>query len=224
MGVYIGSLASLAIINEGAKYAKKNDTNNGVSMWDQSQPRWKNLLEKNDASTIWKAINWKGKVSENNAVQPEDGQFKVYFEDLLSTDQRNPEDTDLTNSPYIPVLDNPFNLIELNSALKDVKTGKSYTGICPGLFKWLPMVWLIFFLTLFNIAFQGLRYPTQWTYSKLITLLKSGNRMRCGNYRGISIMDTLAKIYDKMILNRLTQWSSIDKCQAGAQKGRGCIE
>ena len=37
-------------------------------------------------------------------------------------------------------------------------------------------------------------------------------------------MDTLAKIYDKIILNRLTQWASIDKCQAGAQKGRGCIE
>ena len=27
-----------------------------------------------------------------------------------------------------------------------------------------------------------------------------------------------------MILNRLTLWMSIDKCQAGAQKGRGCIE
>ena len=37
-------------------------------------------------------------------------------------------------------------------------------------------------------------------------------------------MDTLAKVYDKLILNRLTLWSSIDKCQAGAQKGRGCIE
>ena len=37
-------------------------------------------------------------------------------------------------------------------------------------------------------------------------------------------MDTLAKVYDKMILNRLTLWSSIDECQAGAQKGRGCIE
>ncbi len=48
--------------------------------------------------------------------------------------------------------------------------------------------------------------------------------MCCGNYRGISIMDTLAKVYDKLILNRLTLWSSIDKCQAGAQKGRGCIE
>ena len=48
--------------------------------------------------------------------------------------------------------------------------------------------------------------------------------MSCDNYRGISIMDTLAKIYDTMIMNRLLLWFSIDKCQAGAQKGRSCLE
>ena len=37
-------------------------------------------------------------------------------------------------------------------------------------------------------------------------------------------MDTLAKIYDTMILNRLLKWYNINKCQAGAQKGRSCLE
>ena len=37
-------------------------------------------------------------------------------------------------------------------------------------------------------------------------------------------MDTLAKVFDKLLLNRLMLWSNIDKCQAGAQRGRGCIE
>ena len=37
-------------------------------------------------------------------------------------------------------------------------------------------------------------------------------------------MDTLAKVYDKLLLNRLSLWSAIDKCQTGAQKSRGCIE
>ena len=216
--------ASLKIINEGAKNAKLEQANCRENIWDQSQPRWKNLIERNDSSTIWKAINWKGKMSENDTVQPRDEQFKLHFENLLNTDQRNVPDIDLTDSPHIPVLDDPFTLSELNSALKELKTGKSYMGVCPGLIGRLPILWLIFFLTLFNVAFQGLRYPVQWTYSKLITLFKSGNRMCCGNYRGISIMDTLAKVYDKLILNRLTLWSSIDKCQAGAQKGRGCIE
>ena len=37
-------------------------------------------------------------------------------------------------------------------------------------------------------------------------------------------MNTLAKLYDYLILNRLKLWTSIDKCQAGAQSGRGCVE
>ncbi len=37
-------------------------------------------------------------------------------------------------------------------------------------------------------------------------------------------MDTLAKIYDMMIQNRLRLWCDVDKCQAGAQKNRGCME
>ena len=84
--------------------------------------------------------------------------------------------------------------------------------------------WLMFLLTLFNIIFQLLIYPVQWVYSKLVVHFKSGNRMACENYRGISIMDTLAKVYDKLLLNRLSLWSAIDKCQARAQKGRGCTE
>ena len=170
---------SLKVICEGAKNAKKDITNSGESAWDQSQPRWKNLLERNDSGTIWKAINWKGKISDNNTTQPSDEEFKLHFEDLLNTDQGTTQDTDLSDSPYIPVLDNPFTLPELDSALKDLGTGKSYTGICPGLLVGLPMAWLVFFLTLFNVVFQGLRYPVQWTYSKLITLFKSGNRMTC---------------------------------------------
>ena len=215
--------SSLKVINEGAKNTKLEITHRG-NIWEQSQPRWRNLIEKNDSSTIWKAINWKGKISEKDKAQPRDEQFKLHFESLLNTDERNVPDIDLTDSIHIPVLDNPFTLTELNNALRELKTGKSYTGICPGLLVQMPVLWLIFFLTLFNVVFQGLTYPVEWTYSKLVTLFKSGNRMACGNYRGISIMDTLAKVYDKMILNRLTLWSSIDKCQAGAQKGRGCIE
>ena len=185
---------SLNIIHKCAKKAKLESRNLDENNWDQSQPRWKNLLENNDSKTIWKAIDWKGKISDENGNQPDSEQFKLHFEDLLNTDQEDQPDIDLSDSPYMPVVDDPFTLGEMNNALKDLKAGKSYTGICPGLFVRLPLVWLMFFLTLFNIAFQGFYYPVQWTYSKLITLFKSGDRLCCGNYRGISIMDTMAKI------------------------------
>ena len=48
--------------------------------------------------------------------------------------------------------------------------------------------------------------------------------MICGNYRGISIGDTIGKLYGKVLGNRLKQWMDVDNCQAGGQERRGCIE
>ena len=192
--------------------------------WDVSHPEWKRLLDSNDPSLIWKTINWKGELCKKNIETPSDEQFNVHFKNLLNFNTDEQPEPNLDNAPYVPVLDDPFSLLELENVIKEEKVGKSYTGICPGLLRILPVNWIIFLLSLFNIIFQQFSYPTQWMYNKLVVLFKSGDRMDCGNYRGISIMDTLAKVYDKLLLNRLTLWSAIDKCQAGAQKGRGCIE
>ena len=100
----------------------------------------------------------------------------------------------------------------------------SYSGLCPGIIKVLPVSWFLFILSMLNVVFLGVCYPMLWCFSKLVILFKSGDRLSCNNYRGISIMDTLAKMYDTMILNRLKLWYNIDKCQAGAQKQRGCVE
>ena len=48
--------------------------------------------------------------------------------------------------------------------------------------------------------------------------------MDCGNYRGISIVDALAKCYDYLLTNRLTSWYIPCREQAGAQSKRGCTE
>ena len=88
----------------------------------------------------------------------------------------------------------------------------------------LPLQWFLYLLTLFNIVFTQCYYPIEWCYNKLFVLFKSGDRASCDNYRGISVMDSLAKIYDTMIMNRISMWCSIDKCQAGAQNGRSCLE
>ena len=127
-------------------------------------------------------------------------------------------------SPIIPVLDDPFYMHELHIAAENMSKNKSYIGICLGLVGMLPANWLIFFLSIFNVVFACVSYPILWCYNKLIVSYKSGERLNCGNYRGISIMNTLAKLYDILLLNRLTMWANIDKCQAGSQKGCWCIE
>lgn len=82
------------------------------------------------------------------------------------------------------------------------------------------MTWLIYIFNVFNMIFAGLFCPILWRHERLITVFRSGYRLDCGNYRGISVMGTFAKVYDLLILSRLQVWSSTDECQAGARKVR----
>ena len=66
--------------------------------------------------------------------------------------------------------------------------------------------------------------PSLWTYSKLIVIFKKGIRATCGNYRGISINDTLYRIFYKVLYRRLEKWYKPSREQAGCQKNRGCTE
>ena len=55
-------------------------------------------------------------------------------------------------------------------------------------------------------------------------IFKKGEKLCCSNYRGISIINSLAKIYDYVLCNRLMKWFTPDREQAGALPKRGCME
>ena len=194
--------------------------------WDTTRPRWARILDSRDPKLIWKSLNWKGTFDDVKGTQPPDNIFKDHFERLLvQSDGSNIENSvNVDNAPYVPILDDPFMPSELETVTNSLNTGKSYSGICPGIIKILPLSWIMFLLSILNLVFSQSFYPLHWCYNKLVVLFKSGDKLSCDNYRGISIMDTLAKIYDALILNRLLLWCHIDACQAGAQKGRSCLE
>ncbi len=207
-------------INNTAKAAPRRQN----QVWDQTQPRWSRLLACNDSRTIWKAVGWNGLLSESRQPKdmPSDDEFKAHFESLLKPEVTELE-VDLGDSPYIPCLDDPITSEEVQAAVDNMKAA-SYIGVASELLRLVPATLMIFLCSVFNVIFQAQAYPTRWTYSKLVTLFKKGSSVLCGNYRGIAVSDTLSKLYDTVINNRLRHWIAIDKTQAGAQKGRGCIE
>lgn len=58
----------------------------------------------------------------------------------------------------------------------------------------------------------------------MFVIFKKGNRADPNNYRGISVTNAIAKLYDMVLYNRLYQWFKPYREQAGAQKKRGCME
>ena len=144
---------------------------------------WERLLVLNESKSVWQAIDWKGKYnSQQPSSIPSDQAFKQHFESLLNGNcHAEIHDAIETsqNSPYIPLLDDPFEAVELEDAIKKLKPSKGYIGIAPGLIKNIPANWLIFFLGIFNLLFLGAAYPMHWCITKLVTIFKIGVRHSC---------------------------------------------
>ena len=196
---------------------------------DAATTRWERIMNCADDSVLWKAIDWRGQFSpecHDSANEPSESQFQFHLEKLL-----NPVDGEIPmvvpdNHVTIPVLDKIIEEKEVNEVIeRQVKPdrGCGPDGNSPGVFKILPGQWLTFLCYLFNIVFVA-GYPLVWTCAKLIMLFKKGLRSDCDNYRGISVINAIAKIYDYVLNNRLMTWYKPCREQAGAQHKRGCIE
>jgi len=176
---------------------------------DPSTRRWERIMNCGDDSILWKAIDWKGEFNpknRDNEHQPSEEQFQEHLEKLL-----NPSDESITTdlSDYhttIPVLDDPIPVKEVLHVIeKQVKpnAGCGPDGNTPGAFKLLPGQWISFLCLLFNIIFVA-GYPFVCSSAKVIMLFKKGARMDCNNYRGISIMNAITKIYDYILIKQQT--------------------
>ena len=87
-----------------------------ASPWGNEE-RWKRLLQENDHRTIWKSIGWDGSIEEPQLDIPSDGDFKLHFEQLLNPPGIEEVDLfDVSDSPYIPLLDNPIEVAEVIEA------------------------------------------------------------------------------------------------------------
>ena len=59
--------------------------------------------------------------------------------------------------------------------------------------------------TLFRKIYETKEIPEQWKISKVIPLLKKGNKQELKNYRPISNLCSTSKIFEKLILKRLEE-------------------
>ena len=123
-------------------------------------------------------------------------------------------------------LDEVITSDEIVNQISKLKPNKSSgpDGVPPGLLKVLPANWIMFITLLFNNIFLSGSYPNCWTSAKLFTIFKRGSKSDPGNYRGINIINAIAKMYDMVLSARLSQWFIPYREQAGSQIGRGCVE
>ena len=206
---------------------------NRISVYDNEnnyRDRWDRIMDEHDPAKIWRAINWRGEISDMSGdvdSKPTDDVFKNHFHQVLNTtDMEYPDFNELRSEVSIPVLDEPMTTDEVYNKIVKLKPnkGSGVDGVPPGIFKYLPANWIIFLTTLFNSLFLSGSYPDCWTSAKLFTIFKKGTKSDPNNYRGINVINTISKIYDMVLAARLSQWFIPYREQAGSQVGRGCTE
>ena len=117
------------------------------------------------------------------------------------------EDSSVTDIPTVfpelDICDGPFTIDEYQLAKRSLTEGKSSgpDGIPPEVLKRCDIDNII--LSFANDLIENGEKPDQWSIIDIIPLPKTGNLSVAGNYRGISLSSVVAKVTNKMILNRL---------------------
>ena len=118
-----------------------------------------------------------------------------------------------------------FTIQELEDAIKSLRGNKA-----PGLDNIPSLIWKdpLFhdlLLRFCNHTFSSLQLPSPWTKSGIVPIPKKGDLTLPLNYRGISLIPIAAKIYNKLLLNRLvpTVDPLLRNNQNGFRGGRSTI-
>ena len=76
--------------------------------------------------------------------------------------------------------------------------------------------------------FTNGEYPSAWAEGAIVPIYKSKNPHDPNNYRGITLIDILGKIYSQILLNRLSKWSDkhdkLNHNQFGFQMGKSTVD
>ena len=96
-----------------------------------------------------------------------------------------------------------FTTIELKSAIKNLKSSKAFGPDNIPAVIWKDPIFHDLLLKLCNFCLINKTGPSSWRTSQIIPVPKKGDLTLVTNYRGISLLPIAAKIYNKLILNRL---------------------
>ena len=99
-------------------------------------------------------------------------------------------------------------------------------GILPEVLVYGGRTLISFLLTIFNLFWRSDKLPSDLIDAIICILFKKGDRSDCGNYRGISLLNVVGKIFADIVLQRLKRLAELvyPESQSGYRDGRVTID
>ena len=118
---------------------------------------------------------------------------------------------------------------EVKRALNEIQGGKAsgMDGVRVEMLKEGGVTIFEWLVRVFNICFMLSVVPVDWVLACLVLLYKGkGDVHECRNFRGISLLSVVGKVYGKILINRISDKTEnvIAEVQSGFRRGRGCTD
>ena len=147
-----------------------------------------------------------GQVNGASPTERVDNWYK-HFKKLLGSPPEVEEPDEEIQEVFntLGIEDGPFTSPEYNKVKQNLKLGKAAgpDGIPPDVFKLCEFDDIA--LHICNRALMENDKPEMWSLMNIVPVPKSGDLSSTDNYRGISLICIIAKMYNKMILNRIRE-------------------
>lgn len=161
-------------------------------------------------------------VEEENIMK----RWKEHFMEILNPEIIADEPEDVFEEPTLTPrnTEGKINSQEVQNAIDLLKRGKAagHDGITSEMLKNLGAKSIEKLTLLFNKMYTEKRIPKKWELGIILPLHKKGDNRDCSNYRGITILSTVLKVYERILENRLKSIieTQLEESQSAFRKGR----
>lgn len=215
------NLCTVQTRNAKANYFR-NNLNNSLNNPKQFWRKMNSLLGKDDNTSVNMIIN--NEIINDPDVISE--AFSFHFSQTPKVQSQHPfPNTVLNQSGNSSFEFKPISTVDIQQAINTLSSssGPGPDGIEAKFLKIASFVISSPLAELFNMSFAYSYVPSAWKCTKVIPLHKGGDVQNISNYRPISMINSVVKIFEKLIFDQLTEYLSgnnlLSQCQSGFRKG-----
>lgn len=154
--------------------------------------------------------------------------WKEHFESVLNIERQEVCPTHKTNVNLLQIRTDTPSANEIIDAIKSMKNGKAAgsDNIAAEVLKCNPEQFAAILHSLFCKIWISQTFPSDWLQGTIVKLYKKGDATDCNNWRGITILSSVMKIFMKVILERMVIHidEKLRREQAGFRANRSCVD